>query len=133
MAIRDMLSVHEGDLHVDALTTAIDTLRECVAHCHICADACLEEDEELVRCIRACLDCADICEATAGVLARPGASGAPWRELVEVCAQACENCADVCEAHGESHQHCRQCAVACRRCTQACQALLQHAATPTSV
>lgn len=132
MAISDMLSSHEDRLNVEALTTAIETLVMCAAHCNICADACLEEEADLTRCIRACVDCADICESTASVIARAGASGAPWLELVEVCIEACENCADECERHAEQHQHCRQCAVACRRCIQACEALLEHARTSVS-
>lgn len=125
MAVKDMLRRHEDDLDVDALTTAIEALLECAAHCNICADACLEEDMDMTRCVRACLDCADICATTASVLSRAGASGAPWLELVGVCADACANCASECESH--DMDHCQQCAEACRRCEDACRALLKSA------
>ena len=126
MAIRPMLRSHEDDLNVDALTNAIEALADCAAHCNTCADACLSEDMDMTRCIRACLDCADICEATASVIARAGASGAPWLELVRVCADACANCAQECEKH-EKMEHCQQCAESCRRCEQACRQLLEVA------
>ena len=41
MAVKDMLRMHEDDLDVDALTTAIEALLECAAHCNICAEAFL--------------------------------------------------------------------------------------------
>jgi hypothetical protein len=83
-----------------------------------------EGDPELTRCIRADLDCGDICTATAKVVARAGASGAPWIEQVRVCMQACAHGAEECESHAEVHDHCRACGEACRRCEQACRELL---------
>lgn len=122
MAVKDVLKHHEDDFNLDELAAVIDAARDCAAHCHACADACLEEDDDMTRCIRSDLDCADICEATASVVARAGASGAPWIQLVEVCAEACRNCAEECEKH--DHEHCRVCAEACRRCEDACRKLL---------
>jgi hypothetical protein len=127
MTIQRMLSSHEDDLNVDALAHAIEALLDCAAHCDICADACLDEEGDMTRCIRACVDCADICTATAKVLSRAGASGAPWLELVRVCAETCANCAEECEKHADHHDHCRECAEACRRCEQACRELLDSA------
>jgi hypothetical protein len=125
MAIQDVLLDHGDDLRTEHLTAVIEAASECAAHCNACADACLEEaDPSLTRCIRSDLDCADICAATASVVARAGASGAPWLELVEVCAEACAGCARECEEHAQMHDHCRACAEACRRCEAACRDLL---------
>jgi hypothetical protein len=128
MAIKDVLRDHGDQLRTDQLTAVIESASDCAAHCEACADACLEEgDPKLTRCIRVDLDCADICAATAKVVGRAGASGAPWLELVEVCAEACKSCAEECEEHAEMHDHCRACAEACRRCEQACRELLAAA------
>lgn len=128
MAIKDVLRDHGDQLRTEQLTAVIEAASDCAAHCEACADACLEEgDPKLNRCIRLDLDCADICAATAKVVGRAGASGAPWLELVEVCAEACRSCAEECEQHAEMHDHCRACAEACRRCEQACRELLEAA------
>lgn len=128
MAIKDVLRDHGDDLLVERLSAVIEAAGDCAAHCDACADACLEEgDPDLHRCVRSDLDCADICTATAKVVARAGASGAPWLELVEVCAAACGACAQECEKHADMHDHCRACAEACRRCEQACRELLDAA------
>ena len=125
MAIKDVLRDHGDQLNVEQLTAVIAAAADCAAHCEACADACLEEgDPDLTRCIRADLDCADICSATAKVVARAGASGAPWLEQVRVCMDACAHCAEECEKHQDMHDHCRACAEACRRCEQACRELL---------
>jgi hypothetical protein len=112
----------------DPVVAKAQSASDCAAHCEACADACLEEgDPKLTRCIHVDLDCADICAATAKVVGRAGAFGAPWLELVEVCAEACKSCAEECEEHAETHDHCRACAEACRRCEQACRELLAAA------
>ncbi|GGI05226.1 four-helix bundle copper-binding protein [Egicoccus halophilus] len=129
MAISEVLRDHGDDLRVDLLAKVVEAALDCAGHCTACADACLEEgDPGLVRCVRSDLDCADICAATAKVVARAGASGAPWLELVRVCAEACRACAEECEQHAEHHDHCRACAEACRRCEQACRDLLDAVA-----
>jgi hypothetical protein len=125
MTIKEMLGTHGDDLRVEELSQAIEALLDCAAHCNICADACLEEEMDMTNCVRACLDCADICQATASVLSRAGASGAPWLELVGVCADACANCASECDSH--EMDHCKVCAEACRRCEEACRELLRAA------
>jgi hypothetical protein len=128
MAIIDVLRDHGADLRTDQLAAVIEAASACAAHCNACADACLEEgDPALTRCIRSDLDCADICTATAGVVARAGASGTPWLDLVRVCAEACARCAEECEQHADMHDHCRACAEACRRCERACRELLETA------
>jgi hypothetical protein len=125
MAVKDVLRDHGDDLNTDQLVAVIEAATDCAAHCSACADACLEEgDPSMTRCIRGDLDCADICAATAKVVGRAGASGAPWLEQVRVCAEACANCAEECEKHADHHDHCRVCAEACRRCEQACRELL---------
>jgi hypothetical protein len=127
MAISDVLRDHGDDLQVDHLAAVIEAASDCAAHCNACADACLEEgDPSLTRCIRSDLDCADICAATAAVVARAGASGMPWLDLVRVCADACATCAQECEQHADHHDHCRACAEACRRCERACRDLLEN-------
>ena len=129
MTVKDVLRDHGDQLRVDDLVAVIEVALDCAAHCEACADACLEEaNQELARCIRANLDCVDICVATAKVVARAGASGAPWLEQVRVCAEACANCAEECERHAEHHDHCRVCAEACRRCEKACRQLLDSMA-----
>ena len=129
MAIKDVLRDHGDQLNVEQLTAVIEAASDCAAHCSACADACLEEgDPSLIRCIRSDLDCADICEATAKVVGRAGASGAPWLELVRVCAEACATCAAECEGHADMHDHCRACGEACRRCERACRELLDAVA-----
>lgn len=126
MAIKDVLRTHGDELRTEQLTAVIEAAMDCAAHCEACGDACLEEGEpSLNRCIRADLDCADICVATAKVVGRAGASGAPWLDQVRVCAEACASCAQECEKH--DHEHCRVCAEACRRCEQACNELLESA------
>jgi len=127
MSLKELLRTHEDALDIDRLVAVIEAASECAAHCLACADACLEEgDPMLNRCIRADLDCADICTATAKVVARAGASRAPWLELVRVCMDTCIACAEECEKH--DHEHCRICAEACRRCAEACRQLLDTAA-----
>lgn len=129
MAVADVLRDHGDDLETRLLAQVIEAAALCAAHCEACADACLEEgDPGLVRCIRSDLDCADICAATAKVVGRAGASGAPWIELVRLCEQACRNCAEECEQHADHHDHCRACAEACRRCEAACRELLDAVA-----
>ncbi|HSK22606.1 MAG TPA: four-helix bundle copper-binding protein [Egicoccus sp.] len=128
MAVKDVLRDHGDQLRTDLLSKVIEAAADCAAHCDACADACLEEgNPDLVRCIRSDLDCADICTATAKVVARAGASGQPWLELVKVCMQACASCAEECEQHADMHDHCRACAEACRRCEAACRELLDAA------
>lgn len=128
MALKDVLRDHGDQLNTEELATFIESAIDCAAHCEACVDACLEEvNPELVRCIRLDLDCAEICAATAKVVSRAGASGAPWLELVEVCEAVCRACAEECEQHADMHEHCRACAEACRRCEQACQRLLEAA------
>lgn len=125
MAVREILTAHQDDLYVDVLSRAVEALADCAVHCNACADACLEEDTDMARCIRACVDCADICQATGAVVARAGASGAPWLELVRVCATASANCAQECDKHDTDH--CRACAEACRSCERICRELLEVA------
>lgn len=128
MAVKDVLRDHGDRLRTDDLADLIESATDCAAHCEACADACLEEnDGNLIRCIRLDLDCAEICAATAKVVSRAGASGAPWLELLEVCEAACRACAEECEGHADMHEHCRACAEACRRCERACQRLLESA------
>jgi hypothetical protein len=127
MSVKELLRTHKDELQIDELSAVIEAAYDCAAHCMSCADACLEEqDPSLNRCIRADLDCADVCIATAKVVARAGASGAPWLELVRVCMETCNSCAEECEKH--DHEHCRICAEACRRCEDACRQLLETAA-----
>lgn len=125
MAISEVLRDHGDHLQVEGLVAVIEAAYDCAGHCEACADACLEEaDPELNRCIRANLDCADICLATAKVVGRAGASGAPWVEQLRVCVDACAACADECDRHADHHDHCRACAEACRRCERACRSFL---------
>lgn len=127
MTLSSTLAQHDDDLRVEALTEAIEALNDCASHCLACADACLEEDEvePMVRCIRSDLDCATICRATADVLSRAGASGAPWRDQVQVAIKMTEVCAEECGSH--DHGHCQECAQACRRANEACKSLLGDA------
>lgn len=124
MALTTMIDSHPYDLPTKEHAAALEALLDCAAHCRLCADACLSEDDvaSMVGCIRSDLDCATICSAAAEVIARPGSSGAPWRQLLEVCIAMCESCAEECGAH--DHAHCQECAEACRRCAEACRALL---------
>jgi hypothetical protein len=126
MSVKALLRTHEDELDIEKLSAVIEAAYDCAAHCLSCADACLEEgDPHLNRCIRADLDCADVCTATAKVVARAGASGIPWLELVRVCMETCASCAEECEQH--DHDHCRICAEACRRCEEACRQLVDSA------
>lgn len=125
MAVRDVLRNHGDQLRSEQLADVIEAVVDCAVHCEACADACLEEgDATLKRCIRADLDCADICVATAKVVGRAGASGAPWLAQLDVCARACAHAAAECAKHQERHEHCRRCVEACRRGEQACRDLL---------
>lgn len=128
MSLTTMIESHDYDLPAKEHAAALEALYQCAAHCRLCADACLAEDnvESMVRCIRGDLDCAAICEATAQVIAQPGSSGAPWREQLEVAITMAEACAEECGKH--DHTHCQECATACREAAEACRALLDAAA-----
>lgn len=127
MTLSTTLQHHDDDLRVEDLSSAIEALNDCASHCLACADACLESDDvaEMVRCVRSDLDCATICRATADVLSRAGASGAPWRQQLEVAIEMTRVCAEECGSH--DHGHCQECAEACRRANEACRSLLQDA------
>jgi hypothetical protein len=129
MSVEAILQTHPRPPVVDAgvLARCIDECSGCAAHCTICADASLAEDDvrDLERCLRLCLDCADACVATARIVARqtdpdPGIQ----RHQLEACLIACGKCAEECERHAHHHAHCRLCAEECRRCERACQDLL---------
>jgi hypothetical protein len=129
MSVEAILQTHPRPPVVDAgvLARCIDECSGCAAHCTICADASLAEDDvrDLERCLRLCLDCADACVATARIVARqtdpdPGIQ----RHQLEACLSACGKCAEECERHAHHHAHCRLCAEECRRCERACQDLL---------
>ena len=74
MSVEAILQTHPRPPVVDAgvLARCIDECSGCAAHCTICADASLAEDDvrDLERCLRLCLDCADACVATARIVAR---------------------------------------------------------------
>ena len=129
MSVAAILQTHPRPLVADlgVLARCIDECSDCAAHCTICADASLAEDEvrALQRCLRFCLDCADACVATARILARQiDGDPAIWRRQLEASLIACGECAEECERHAHHHEHCRLCADECRRCERACQDLL---------
>jgi hypothetical protein len=129
MSVEAILRTHPRPLVADAgvLARCIDECGECAAHCTICADASLAEDDvrDMERCLRLCLDCADACVATARILARQtDADPAIQHRQLEACLIACGHCAEECERHAQHHEHCRLCAEECRRCERACQDLL---------
>src|SRR3954453_6332741 len=83
MSVEAILRTHPRPLVVDAgvLARCIDECGACAAHCTICADASLAEDDvrDMERCLRLCLDCADACVGTARILARQTAVAPPIR------------------------------------------------------
>jgi hypothetical protein len=97
----------------------IRSLMQCAVECENCANACLNEGDQLpmmVNCIRLDRDCATICRATAELIIR-GSDIAD--KMIGICADLCRRCADECERH-DMH-HCRECARACRDCEEACK------------
>src|SRR3954470_16787391 len=120
MSVEAILQTHPRSLGADAgvLARCIDECSEGAAHCTICADASLTEDDVrgLERCLRDCLDCADACVATARILARQtDPDPATQHRQLEACLIACGECAGECERHAHHHEHCRLCADECRR------------------
>ena len=103
-------------------------LRDGVAECRRCQDACLDTvthalrrggryaDEELIG---ALLDATDVCRTSIDFLRR----GSPLRtRTCAVCAEICERAAEACDAFGDDAAM-RACAEACRRCAAACRVI----------
>lgn len=94
----------------------VNKLANCVAACEHCADACLDEEGDMVDCIRTDRDCADICSLALKLVARGSDKAA---DILDLCADMCEDCAEECSSH--DHDHCQACAKACRECAKACR------------
>lgn len=97
----------------------IDKLRNCTTACNHCADACLDNQENMVDCIRTDRVCAEVCQATANVLST---SFENVDGLVSYCMEICKSCGSECAKH--DHDHCQKCAEACKKCAEACQQFL---------
>ena len=105
----------------DEMQNCIDNCLEAVQACEWCADACLDEDEDMARCIRLCRDVADLTALHARFMARNSGYHA---ELASICADACEQCADECASH--DHDHCQTCADVLTRCAESCREMAAH-------
>lgn len=99
-------------------TKLSEALTNCINHCNICADDCLEEDnvQMMAQCIRLDRICADACNTLNNVHATQYKE---INDLVQYCTKICDDCAEECEKH--EHQHCKECAKACRECAEACR------------
>ena len=100
----------------DHMQECIDNCLEAAQVCEWCADACVDEGEEMARCIRLCRDVADIATLPARWMARDSGS---HRELAAVCADLCEECAKECAQH--DHDHCQACAEILPDCAESCR------------
>lgn len=100
-------------------------LADCIAACHHCATACLEEENVgmMVGCIRSDLDCAAFCQTTLGFVGR---SSSQLDAVLRLCIELCRACEQECRQH--DHDHCQRCADACRACHRACEAHVGAAA-----
>ncbi len=98
--------------------TLLAILAECVAACHNCSTACLDEKEVsmMANCIKLDMDCAQICELTAAFFSR---GSNHTIHVMKECAEICTKCAEECGKHANM-EHCKICAEACRKCAKAC-------------
>ncbi len=95
-------------------------LNDCIAACHHCAYACLDEPDVkmMVACIKTDLDCAEVCSLIARLTARGTVHA---KDFFDDCIRICEACAEECDKHAQHMEHCRECAEACRKCAAACR------------
>lgn len=109
--------------HADEqMQACIDNCFEAAQVCEWCADACLDEGEEMARCIRLCRDVADLTTLHARFMSRNSGYHA---ELASICADAAEACAQECEKH--DHEHCQECAEVLPACVESCREMAEMA------
>jgi len=100
-------------------------LGECIDNCfeaaqaaELCADACAEESQEMVRCVRLCRDVADVSSMHARFMSRNSAYHA---ELASICADVCEACRNECEQY--EMEVTQSCAAVLEPCIESCRSM----------
>ncbi|ACK68652.1 protein of unknown function DUF326 [Gloeothece citriformis PCC 7424] len=91
----------------------LDAAILCAKECEHCADACLDENNNMAECIRLCRDCSQMCWVSAGYISR-GSRFIP--QIVRSCIEICQACASECEKHDDDH--CQKCAQTCRQAAE---------------
>jgi hypothetical protein len=114
--------------HLEPFDHLDDAMRECIANCSDCHDACtatlvhgLAQGGELAAAelIRTLLDCAQACDTSRDMMLR----GSPLHVIYcRGCAHACGSCAAACERFPDDPVM-TACAEVCRRCLESCRAM----------
>jgi hypothetical protein len=100
----------------------IQTLTQCVKHCRICTQHCLEvEDINNHRStLRLSIECADFCDSVMKLLIMNSPYAA---RATALCAEMCNEFSTACLTFPEAHY--QECATVCQETAEQCEAFVR--------
>ena len=102
----------------------IQTLTQCVKHCRICTQHCLntEDINHHRSTLRLSMECADFCDTVMKLLIMDSLYSV---RAVAICAEICNDCATACLTFPDEHY--RECAVVCQETAKQCEEFIREA------